>query len=215
MRQLDALLPHTNTMTAPYHPPSATVSLLAHDDQPILMLEDIDHLLYSVTCTDFERHPMGKTIVLDFMDDVAFNEASEQWRKREAFTILTSHSACNADNEHGVWSYVAFALHSPPGYADSSRSIRSIMDDAIIAHRLTLIAERVTMREVVKSFAVKYEHAGARSWSGHDMQDLARRDSHDEGTLVNFDFSPTIDSRLALFPPNSSVDESVATTVIR
>ena len=84
----------------------------------------------------------------------------------------------------------------------------SVMGDTA-AHQLKLTAERVSMRDVVKSFAVKYEHAGARSWPGHGMQGLARR------SVLDLDFSPTINPRLALFPPDRLTHDGIAEDVVR
>lgn len=71
------------------------------------------------------------------------------------------------------------------------------------------------MRDIIKSFGVKYNHNGARSWAATDIDNLSRRDEHTIDEVFNVGFNPQIDSRLALFPPNTTLDDSVAEAVIR
>lgn len=83
--------------------------------------------------------------------------------------------------------------------------------------RLTLIVERISLREVVESFAVKYGYTGARHWSADDAGSLSRRAEHSIDTLLPFGFNPSIAARLPLFPPNVTLnsDDPVSDDVIK
>lgn len=71
------------------------------------------------------------------------------------------------------------------------------------------------MRDIVKSFGVKYNHNGARSWAARDILDLSRRDEHGFDESFNFSYNPDIDACLPLFPPNTTLDGSVSEAVVR
>ena len=80
--------------------------------------------------------------------------------------------------------------------------------------RVALAVEPVQMRDIVKSFAVKYRHGSASSWAPPDSNGIARRDEHGFDNTFNFGYNPTIDARLPLFPPNSSLDDGVTAAVV-
>ena len=179
------------------------------------MLQNFDHLLDSVICPDAE-YSTGNTIILDFMDDFAFDEASAQWGSLERLTLITAHSGCNAVDEHGAWSYVPRTpqLESP----DIFFRITSVVKDST-GLRLTLAAERVSIRDVVKSFSVSYEYTGARYWSNDEVHELARRQIQPPPQVAsaefNFDFSPSIDPHFSLFPPNQTIAPNVSSSLVR
>ena len=85
---------------ATYSAPSAHVSFAAHDDRPILLLEDIDHLFDSVFCTSSYG---GNDMILIFGNEDTYAEAMDVWRKIPSFTIVTAHPTCNQYDERGAW----------------------------------------------------------------------------------------------------------------
>lgn len=66
-------------LSAPYHLPSAVVALSAHEHKPILLIEDLDHLLNHLSCHKAPFGQLGDVITLDFADDSTFETAVEEW----------------------------------------------------------------------------------------------------------------------------------------
>lgn len=97
------------TYTDTYAPPSATVSFAAHEDRPILLLEDMDHMLAGVTCTGGSDID-GKTMHLAFASADAFGEALSVWSDLASFAIVSAHPTCNLADERGAWLYVHIIL---------------------------------------------------------------------------------------------------------
>ncbi|GJE85183.1 hypothetical protein PsYK624_012610 [Phanerochaete sordida] len=186
----DAIVPQSvavlNYATASHHPPSAAIALYAHDESPILLVEDFDRVLQSVSCSSAIYTELGDVILVEFLDDQAFQIAETEWTALQSFFVVTSHAGCNLEDEHGAW-----------------RVITAIPDGRSLS--LTLVVEPVRMRDIVKSFSVKYSHGGAQTWAPRDALDLTRRDEHGFDDTFNFGFNPSIDPRLALFPPNISL----------
>lgn len=89
-------------MQAPYHPPSADISFVAHDGRPVLLLEDFDHLLDNVSCSERSDSDTG-VLELVFGDEEAFAVALQTWTDLSTFTLITSHPTCNPDNDRGAW----------------------------------------------------------------------------------------------------------------
>lgn len=89
---------------AQYHPPSAVVSLSAQEHRPILLLEDLDHLLLSVTCDELEHGLQENVLTLHFMDEVVFEEALIQWTASDGLVLITAHPGCNIADDRGTWS---------------------------------------------------------------------------------------------------------------
>ena len=85
-----------------YAPPSATVSFAAHEDRPILLLEDMDHMLAGVVCTG-GNEGAGKTMHLQFASEDALEEALAAWSELSSFAVVTSHATCNSADERGAW----------------------------------------------------------------------------------------------------------------
>lgn len=81
--------------------------------------------------------------------------------------------------------------------------------------RLTFLVEPVAIRDIIKSFGVRYNHNGARSWAAAEVIRQSRRDEHGKDTTFNVGFNPDLGSRLPLFPPNTTLDDGVSETIIR
>lgn len=88
---------------ATYHPPSAHVSFTAHDDRPVLLLEEFDHLLDYVSCTTLADGDDKGIMELTFSTEEAFDEALRAWTSLRSFTIISAHPTCNPDDERGAW----------------------------------------------------------------------------------------------------------------
>lgn len=96
----------SHTPLAPHHPPSATVSFTAHDDQPIILLEDFDYLLHRVSCPPNLDGAHSNVMHLDFVDPSALEATVDQWESLRQFAVISSHMGCNAEDERGAWMYV-------------------------------------------------------------------------------------------------------------
>ena len=92
--------PSRATNLATFASPSAHISFTAHDDRPILVLEDIDHLFDSVVCASSSD---GHAMVLIFGDEEAYTEAKQVWSELQAFTVVTAHPSCNSHDQRGAW----------------------------------------------------------------------------------------------------------------
>lgn len=96
-------------------------------------------------------------------------------------------------------------------YLSADISIRSATQSSEVS-TVTLIAKPISMREVGRSFHVRYAHTGASEWS--TPQTIGPRDTHSiDVPLVHFDYEPKIPTRLALFPPDLSIDDTVDSAV--
>ncbi|KAJ3555713.1 hypothetical protein NM688_g2422 [Phlebia brevispora] len=83
------IAPHSavqlNYGLAPHYPPIAYVECTAHDNYPILMLEDVDHLFDGVSCSStFADNGETDTMNLIFSSYDTFLDAFELWTDLEA-----------------------------------------------------------------------------------------------------------------------------------
>lgn len=69
------------------------------------------------------------------------------------------------------------------------------------------------MRAVGRSFSVHYDHSGAvaRGTSEH----FAKRTEYPWDYTYNVSYSPDIAFDLPLFPPNTTIDDTVPTTLVQ
>ena len=88
------------TYAATYSAPSAHISFVAHDDRPILLLEDIDYLFDSVFCTPSSG---GNHMILIFGNEDVYSETMAMWGKIPTFTVVTAHPTCNSYDQRGAW----------------------------------------------------------------------------------------------------------------
>ncbi|GJE85182.1 hypothetical protein PsYK624_012600 [Phanerochaete sordida] len=176
---------------SPYHPPSAAVTLAAHDERPIILVEDLDYLLHSVSCYGSRSNALGHTITLEFLDEDAFQLAAAEWLALQTFAVVTAHAGCNAADEHGAWRVTA-------ALADIPRL------------NLILMVEPVELRDIIRSFGVAYSHTGIQTWAPNNTPHLSRRDEHGFDNTTTFGYNSTLPPRLALFPPNSTLNSSVS-----
>lgn len=197
---------NTQKRLAPYYPPSATVSLSAQDGRLILLVEDFDYLLSSISCSPAYARPLSGVIVMDFSDEPAYHDAAAEWRYLQEFAVITSHPGCNPDDERGAWVYAyPVYISSVVFLTHCWHRVSSVLEDAA-SLRLTLFAEPVVMRDVIQSFGVKYNHNGGQSWAGADATGLSRRQEQGEDVTFNFGYSPSIALNLPLFPPNLTLN---------
>ena len=93
---------------ATYSAPSAHVSFAAHDDRPILLLEDIEYFLSEVVCSTFKS---TSSLAVRFVDEDVFDFAFNSWSQLDdGFVVLTAHYAggCNHYSERGSWRYGSY-----------------------------------------------------------------------------------------------------------
>jgi hypothetical protein len=74
----------------------------AHPDNPILLLEDIDYLLDTISCHSF-RGSLSTEVELNFRSEGAYTEAFAAWSSHSFFILVTSHLGCNLDDRRGAW----------------------------------------------------------------------------------------------------------------
>ncbi|KAF8125553.1 hypothetical protein K438DRAFT_1008934 [Mycena galopus ATCC 62051] len=161
---------------------STLLKFSAHQNVPIVALEDIDHLLAAVIC-DLHEHYGGATITLSFASSDACAEAFDSWSTPSAFTLVTLHPTCNMPNERGAWriTHVGGLLES---------------------QEITLDASAVPLREIGHSFHISHNAAGLSSALGN-LPRHVKRDVHDEVYTFGHDFN--FASRQKLFPVDSSL----------
>ena len=80
---------------------------------------------------------------------------------------------------------------------------------------ISLVAEPVSLRDIIRSFSLKYEHNGPKAWSGHELRDIVQRDDHTEDKLIYAGFNPQLDARMPLFPPSAAPGENISSSLIR
>lgn len=97
-------------------------------------------------------------------------------------------------------------------------SVASIVEDPV-HQRLTVVVEPTSLRALVKTFAVHYNHNGARVWVPRDVGGLERRQLQAGGqaldTSYTFGWNPTLDAMLSLWPPNRTLNANMSQSVIR
>ncbi|KAJ7098454.1 hypothetical protein C8R43DRAFT_964242 [Mycena crocata] len=81
--------------------PSTALKFTAHPDTPIVLLEDVDYLVDTVTC---HRAPWSSSteVELNFHSQDAYIDALTSWSSYSPFIIVTSHLTCNLDDRRGV-----------------------------------------------------------------------------------------------------------------
>ncbi|KAF7341835.1 hypothetical protein MSAN_02038800 [Mycena sanguinolenta] len=161
--------------------PSTVLKFSAHQNLPIISLEDIDHLLATVLCDPLEHHG-GATITLSFFSSDACAEALDSWSTPSIFTLITLHPTCNLPDQRGAWRITAVQ-----GAPDSQE--------------ITLDASAIPLSEIGHSFHISHNAAGVSSLPGNPSQ-FHRRDIDDVFTFGHdFDFAP----RQKLFPVDDSL----------
>jgi hypothetical protein len=70
------------------------IKLHAHENQPLVLLEDLEDLTSSISCSD-------NGITLEFLDPMIAALATEAWEPLDPFVLITSHpqSGCNPHGE--------------------------------------------------------------------------------------------------------------------
>ncbi|KAJ7081010.1 hypothetical protein C8R44DRAFT_754171 [Mycena epipterygia] len=149
--------------TASY--PSTALEFTAHPETPIVLLEDIGHLVDSVVCHE-------RRVELNFVGEDAYAEAVVSWSAHPAFMLVTSHHTCNPPDQRGAW--LITAIRGLGAYP-----------------QIKLTAEPVPLREIGTSFRISHAAEGiSSSWSqskalgkrlddvfsfGHDFDFAARQ----------------------------------------
>lgn len=85
-------------IVAPYLSSTASEVLTAHEDRAFLALDEFDHILLDVECSQ-----SSSTIVATFADEDASAHAKAAREALPSFVIITAHPGCDADGEHAAW----------------------------------------------------------------------------------------------------------------
>lgn len=90
--------------------PSTALKFTAHVDTPIVLLEDIEYLVDSISCyIDTPREHEAKlnsrpaSVDLNFRSEEAYTEALATWSSYPSFILVTSHLSCNLQDRRGAW----------------------------------------------------------------------------------------------------------------
>ncbi|KAF7314062.1 hypothetical protein HMN09_00565200 [Mycena chlorophos] len=128
--------------------PSTSLKFLAHESTPIVLLEDFDHLVHTVSCQPHGASSSARKahIEINFRSKDAFAEALEAWSAFEAFTLVTAHSSsgCNAEDTRGAWTVTNVRPHA-------------------LNPQITLHARPIPLREMGKSYKISHTSASVSS----------------------------------------------------
>ncbi|KAJ7764045.1 hypothetical protein DFH07DRAFT_770695 [Mycena maculata] len=166
------------------HHATSSLTFFAHEDVPIMVLEDIESLVKTVVCqsSDVDESIVG--IVFDSADAYAVTLAI--WSSLFQFMLVTRHPGCNPREQRGAW------LVSSVSGDD--------FDSAIF-----LQVQSIPLREMGSSFRVSHMPDSVSSgWRSQDAPRLQRRDGHVFPVNKTFDFDP----RQQLIPIDSSLINS-------
>lgn len=95
---------HLFVHPADYHAPSAYISFDAHEDYPILLLEDIEHLFSHIRCHEMSPDNSEEiNLELIFTSHESYKVALQAWSGLQGFLVVTSHRTCNPKDERGAW----------------------------------------------------------------------------------------------------------------
>jgi hypothetical protein len=68
-------------------------------DRLILLLEEIDHLLYDVSCT-------AEFMLIKFREHNSYEHAKRACKDLPGGLIVASHASCSEDGAHSVFEYI-------------------------------------------------------------------------------------------------------------
>ena len=85
-----------------YSPPTAKLTLTAHDLHPLLVLEDFDNVWLDVKCSQGSETTTG-TVELLFDDQAIYERARDAWAPFSSLMVITAHPGCNTEHERGAW----------------------------------------------------------------------------------------------------------------
>jgi hypothetical protein len=84
------------------HRPTSTLTFPAHQNVPVLLLEDMDFLVETVVCHgELDTENLVAEIV--FTSEDAHTAAAETWSSLSEFILVTSHPGCNPSDQRGAW----------------------------------------------------------------------------------------------------------------
>ncbi|KAJ7508895.1 hypothetical protein B0H11DRAFT_1963048 [Mycena galericulata] len=83
--------------------PSTVLKFTAYAETPIVLLENIDYLVYTITCHSISATSGGTVVELNFRSDDTYAEALASWSSHHSFVLVTSHFTCNLDDRRGAW----------------------------------------------------------------------------------------------------------------
>lgn len=74
------------------------ITLICHESAPVLLLEDFEDLISSITCsTDL--------VTIAFSENSDFDYARDAWSTLENFILISNHpeNGCNPSDERGAY----------------------------------------------------------------------------------------------------------------
>ncbi|KAJ7450687.1 hypothetical protein B0H11DRAFT_2076875, partial [Mycena galericulata] len=161
--------------------PSTALKFTAHAETPIVLLEDIEYLVDTITCHPVSESSGGTVVELNFRSDETYAEALASWSSYQSFVLVTSHLTCNLDDRRGAWliTSVTGATNYP---------------------QIRLTAQSIPLRQMGASFRISHSATGVvSSWRQPRALDARFDKVFDLGDVL--DLAP----RQQLFPVDSSL----------
>ncbi|KAJ7087985.1 hypothetical protein B0H15DRAFT_295065 [Mycena belliarum] len=162
--------------------PSTTVKFTAPPHRPIVLLEELDHLLESVLCRP--NNEGGAELELNFISEDTHAGALASWSSLRTFSLVTFHSTCNLPDRRGAWliSAVQKAVGGNP--------------------QLRLTAQSVPLGEIAPSFRISHRADAVASYSPVIPRGIFDKQLDKVFTFGKaFNFAP----RQRLFPVDSTL----------
>ncbi|KAJ7508983.1 hypothetical protein B0H11DRAFT_2217389 [Mycena galericulata] len=111
--------------------PSTVLKFTAYAETPIVLLENIDYLVYTITCHSISATSGGTVVELNFRSDDTYAEALASWSSHHSFVLVTSHLTCNLDDRRGAWLVTSMGAsfrisHSATSVSSSWRQPRAL-----------------------------------------------------------------------------------------
>ncbi|KAJ7920457.1 hypothetical protein B0H13DRAFT_1986996 [Mycena leptocephala] len=170
------------------HRPTSTLTFPAHQNVPVLLLEDMDFLVETVVCHgELDTENLVAEIV--FTSEDAHTAAAETWSSLSKFILVTSHPGCNPSDQRGAW-------------------LVSSVSDEDTEYAISLEVQSIPLHDIGPSFHLSHVSANVvTGWRSPSAAKLQSRDIDDIFPVnKTFDFAP----RQQLLPIESSlVDDSI------
>lgn len=69
------------------------------------------------------------------------------------------------------------------------------------------------MKDVGRSFGVSYDHDGSSGWAASDH--ISKREDYSLDDIYTIDYNSDVPARMPLFPPNGTIDSTIATSLLQ
>ncbi|KAJ7190746.1 hypothetical protein GGX14DRAFT_482495 [Mycena pura] len=171
--------------------PSSSLTFTAHQDLPILLLEDIEFLVEAVWC-HYSAEEDVSVIEITFASEDAYDATLAAWSSLPQFMLVTSHRGCNPHDQRGAWLVTA-----------------TIGATAIVGNlnqRIVLQVQQIPLRAIGWSFHISHAADGTSSWGSPHAGALHGRDVD---SIFSLDPGVSFSPRQQLLPVSSNTISSL------